>query len=187
MSFGCAVALVVVQSFTSLSQAEAVLTSVKYFLQITDPVIAGESTDDRHRNEIDLLSFTMSFSQPAAATGGSGAGARVTTATCGVLRLLKNVDKASPKLVISALLGTHHNHAVLSGVTNDGIVNFRMSLTNVIVLSVNISDSTGFPPATEEVTLQAESIVLEVTPEDPRGGGGPPSIATIDCAAKKGA
>jgi type VI protein secretion system component Hcp len=173
MSFGCAAVLVVVQSFTSLSQAEAVLTSVTYFLQITDPVILGESTVVGHVGEIDLLSFTMSFSQP------------VTPATCGILRLLKNVDRASPNLVISAILNRHHGNAVLSGVTNDGIVNFRMSLTNVIVLSVNISDSSGVPPATEEVTLQVQRIVLDVRPEDPRSGGAP--TATIDCAAKKGA
>jgi type VI protein secretion system component Hcp len=173
MSFGCAAALVVVQSFTFLSQAEAVLTSVRYFLQITDPAILGESTATGHVGEIDLLSFTMSFSQP------------VTPATCGILRLLKNVDRASPNLVISAILNRHHTHAVLSGVTNDGIVNFRMSLTNVIVLSVNISDSSGVPPATEEVTLQVQRIVLDVLPEDPRSAGAP--TATIDCAAKKGA
>jgi type VI protein secretion system component Hcp len=115
----------------------------------------------------------MSFSQP------------VTPATCGILRLLKNVDRASPNLVISAILNRHHTHAVLSGVTNDGIVNFRMSLTNVIVLSVNISDSSGVPPATEEVTLQVQRIVLDVLPEDPRSAGAPTAI--IDCAAKKGA
>jgi type VI protein secretion system component Hcp len=103
----------------------------------------------------------------------------VTPATCGILRLLKNVDKASPQLVASAMLGRVHTQAVLSGVTKDGSVSSRMSLTNVIVLSVNISDSSGVPPATEEVTLQAQSIVLAVTPVDPRAAG--PSTATIDC------
>src|SRR5262249_44373918 len=60
MSLGCAAALVIVQSF-SVSQADAVLTSVRYFLQITDPAILGESTVVGHLGEIDLLSFTMSF------------------------------------------------------------------------------------------------------------------------------
>jgi len=175
MSFFCAAVLVIVQSFTSVSQAEAALTSANYFLQISGPVIAGESAVAGHFNDIDLLSFTMSFSQP------------VTPATCGNLRLLKNVDKASPQLVTSAILGTVHTQAVLSGVTKGGIVAFRMILTNVIVQSVNISDSSGVPPATEEVTLKAQSIVLEVVPENPSPGGAQVFTATIDCAGGGGA
>ena len=181
MSFGCAAALVVVQSFTCLSQAEAVLTSVRYFLQITDPVILGESTVVGHLGEIDLLSFTMSFSQTPSGTGGGGG-----SATCGVLRLLKNVDRASPQLVTSVILGRVHNHAVLSGETKDGTVNFRMSLTNVIVLSVNISDSAGVPAATEEVTLQAESFRLEVSAQDPKTGQPrEPVVTTVDCVRQR--
>src|SRR5262249_22808920 len=104
------------------------------------------------------------------------------TATCGILRLLKSVDKASPKLVISAMLGTVHNQAVLSGETKDGSVNFRMRLTNVIVLSVNISDSSGLPPATEEVALPAHSIALDVIPVSPRAAA--PPTAAIDFAGR---
>src|SRR5262249_50836990 len=144
---------------------------------IRDPDIVGESTFAHHLNDIDLLSFSMSFSRTSDASG-AGPG----TATCGILRLLKSVDKASPKLVISAMLGTVHNQAVLSGETKDGSVNFRMRLPNVIVLSVNIPDSWGLPPATEEVALQAQSIVLEVTPVNPRAAG--PSTAAIDCAGR---
>src|SRR5262249_1797603 len=149
VSFGCAAALMIGQSLISLSQAEAVLTSAHYFLQITDPPISGESVDSRHRNEIDVLSFSMSVSQTVSGTGAGGAGgAGVDPATCGILRLLKNVDKASPQLVTSVILGRHHNSAVLSSTTNQGLVNFTMRLTNVIVLSVNISDSAGVPAAT---------------------------------------
>lgn len=175
MSFGCAAALVIAQSFTLLSQAAATLTSTNYFLQISGPVIGGESAVAGHFNDIDLLSFTMNFSPP------------VTAATCGTLRLLKNVDKASPQLVTSALLGRLHTQAVLSGVTKTGIVGFRMRLTNVIVLSVNISDSAGVPPATEEVTLKAQSIVLEVVPENPSPGGAQVFTATIECGGGGGA
>lgn len=183
MSFGCAAALVVGQNFTLRSQAEAFVTSANYFLQIRDPDIVGESTGAGHLNDIDLASFSMSFSRLSDPGGAGGGGS--TKGTCGVLRLLKNVDKASPKLVISAMLGTLHNRAVLSGETKDGSVDFRMSLTNVIVLSVNFSDSSGAPPATEEVTLQAQSIVLEVIPVSPKAAG--PSTATIDCFGGGGA
>jgi type VI protein secretion system component Hcp len=105
----------------------------------------------------------------------------VNPATCGILRLLKNVDKASPQLVTSVILGRHHNNAVLSSTTNQGLVNFTMRLTNVIVLSVNISDSAGVPAATEEVTLQAESFRLEVSAQDPTGKPTGPVVTTVDC------
>jgi type VI protein secretion system component Hcp len=165
-----AAALAVVQSLTLPTPAEAVLSSANYFLDIRGPRITGESTFAGYRNEIVLTAFTLSFSQP------------VTPATCGNLRVLKNVDKASPQLVLSAMLGRVHAQAVLSGVTQDGVAYFRMTLTNVVVLSVNISDTSGFPPAAEEVTLKAQSIVLEVTPENPNPTGAQVFSASIDCS-----
>ena len=178
VSLGFAAALAVVPSLTSPTPAEAVVPSVRYFLEIRGPVIAGESTDERHQDHIDLASFTMSFTQPG---GGGAGGAGLPPGTCGNLRVVKNVDRASPQLVLSAMLGRVHNQAVLYGENQDGVDHFRLRLINVVVRSVTFSDTGGSPPAAEEVTLQAESVVLEYMQQDPRGGSGPLFRASINC------
>jgi hypothetical protein len=51
----------------------------------------------------------------------------------------------------------------------------------VVVRSVTFSDTGGSPPAAEEVTLQAESIVLEYMQQNPSGGSGTLFRASINC------
>jgi type VI secretion system secreted protein Hcp len=67
--------------------------------------IKGESTDDRHKDWIEVLSFSHSiaFSGSIATGGGGGAG----KATVRDFTLVKTVDKASPVLMKNALSGTH--------------------------------------------------------------------------------
>jgi type VI secretion system secreted protein Hcp len=56
--------------------------------------IKGESLDSKHKDEIEVLSFSFGISNKVSPTGGGGAG----KATIEDFRFVKNVDTASPDL-----------------------------------------------------------------------------------------
>ena len=72
------------------------------FIKVGD--IPGESTDDKHKDWIQILSFNMGAAQPVTVGSGlgglSGGGANVAD-----FSFVKKVDKSSPKLFLSCLKG----------------------------------------------------------------------------------
>jgi len=46
------------------------------FLKLGD--VKGESTDDKHRDEIEVLAFSWGMSQPGSMSGGGGSAGKVT-------------------------------------------------------------------------------------------------------------
>ena len=86
--------------------------AVDYFLKIEG--IEGESIDDRHKGEIDIMSFSwgMSNSGTFASGGGSGAG----KVSFGSIRLNTPVSKASPMIFESVATGKHFPTVTLSAV-----------------------------------------------------------------------
>jgi len=82
---------------------------VDYFLKIDG--ISGESTDDKHKGEIEVASFSWGVRQTTArATGGAGAG----KATFQDFQFTKVSDKASPALFQKCATGEHIKQAVLT-------------------------------------------------------------------------
>ena len=74
--------------------------------------IPGESTDDKHKNEIQLESFSWGAQQTGtrARGGGGGAGKVAMDDFSFVMRM----NKASPKLMLSCANGTHIKSAILT-------------------------------------------------------------------------
>jgi type VI secretion system secreted protein Hcp len=68
--------------------------------------IAGESTDSKHKGEIEVLSFSWNIKQPITISsdgGGAGAGkAQVSDFT-----IVKHIDKSSPVLMVAVCTGEH--------------------------------------------------------------------------------
>jgi type VI secretion system secreted protein Hcp len=77
--------------------------AVDYFLKLDG--IQGESADDKHKNEIQVLSWSWGASNVSsvAGTGGSGAG----KADLSDVSMMLNFDKSTPKFFKSICLGTH--------------------------------------------------------------------------------
>jgi type VI secretion system secreted protein Hcp len=79
-----------------------------YFLKIDG--IKGNATDQKHKEEIDILSFTWGVSQAGSAIGpGHGAG----KAQFQSIHFTAQVNKSSPMLVQSCATGAHIKEAVL--------------------------------------------------------------------------
>src|SRR5919201_674377 len=87
------------------------MASVNYFLKIDG--IGGESADDKHKGEIDILSFSWGATNSSSAgSGGSGAGTG--KATFQDIHFTKLIDKATPILLSSCASGKHLDNAVLT-------------------------------------------------------------------------
>ena len=83
--------------------------AVDYFLQITD--IPGESTDAKHKDWIDVASWSWGETQSGTTHGGSGSGAgRV---TFNDFHFVTHVSKASPALFLACASGQHLKEAKL--------------------------------------------------------------------------
>ena len=85
------------------------MAAVDYFLKIDG--IEGESTDDTHKNEIDVQSWSFGTTNDGSwASGGGGGTGKV---ALNDFHFVKKADKASAKLLTSCCTGEHLKKATL--------------------------------------------------------------------------
>ena len=60
--------------------------------------VPGESTDDKHKDWIEVLSFNFGESQPSSATASSAGGATTERVNFQDFGVVKHIDKSTPKL-----------------------------------------------------------------------------------------
>ena len=83
--------------------------SLAIFLQLDG--VDGESTDDRHRNQIDLLSYSWGETQLIIHSGGGGGASKVQVQE---LHCALHTCKATPALFLGVANGRHFRRAVLT-------------------------------------------------------------------------
>src|SRR5262249_13545832 len=74
--------------------------------------IKGESTDDKHKDEIEVLSYSWGLANPARIGAGGGGGAG--KATFQDLSFHHAIDKASPLLMKACATGLHLKEATIT-------------------------------------------------------------------------
>jgi len=84
--------------------------AVDYFLKIDG--IPGESHDSKHKDEIDLLSWSWGETQTGTFAGGGGGGAGKVNMQD--FHFVMKVNKATPKLIQACANGEHIKKAVLT-------------------------------------------------------------------------
>lgn len=85
------------------------MAQTDYFLKIDG--VDGESTDDKHKGEIDIMSFSWGAANSGSAGQGGGLGSgKVAPAD---FSITKRTDKSSPNLYIACATGQHFKSAVL--------------------------------------------------------------------------
>lgn len=75
--------------------------------------IPGESTDDKHKEWMEVSSFSWGAAQPTSPTASSAGGASIERATFSDVTIAKTFDKASPKLALACADGTHIKEIVI--------------------------------------------------------------------------
>jgi type VI secretion system secreted protein Hcp len=131
--------------------------------------IKGESTDDKHKDEIDVQSWSLGASNPGSmAIGGGGGTGKVSFSD---LNFTHYYDKASPNLWKACAGGEHIKEATLSAAKQGkGPQDFLIiKMSDVLVTSVSVNDSAGSSVPMETVGLQCAKIEFEYKPQKADG------------------
>ena len=156
--------------------------AVDFFLKLDQ--IPGESADDKHKNEITVMSFSWGASQTTSVSGSGGSGAG--KASLADLSIMKNYDVASGPLYKSLLLGTHIKSGVLTAVksgTDGGGSFMTITLGELFVTSIQISGSSEVPM--ESVSFSYNTISTEYAQQDETGKLITKAAVTYDLKANK--
>ena len=159
------------------------------FLEIDG--IPGESTDEKHKDWIELLSYSHGLSQPSSGSVSSG-GAR-TAERCDHqdFSIVKTLDKASPKLALFCCNGKHIDKITveLCRATGDKQLYMLYEMLNVIVSSVRPGGSSqgGEALPLEEVSFAYKQIGWSYTPTSHETGKPEGAVETFwDLKENKG-
>lgn len=136
------------------------------FAKIGD--IKGESLDDKHKDEIEVLSFSWGVANAGVVSPGSGGGSG--KATFQDLSIVHNVDKASPLLLKACATGTHIKDATITHrKAGKGQQEYLIvKLNDVIITGVTHGGSPG-QGISENVTLAFAKVDLEYKPQKADG------------------
>ena len=145
--------------------------AVDYFLKIDG--IPGESTDAKHKDEINALAFSWGVSQsgPTGPGGGGGAG----KAVFDDLLVVERTSKASPKLWLACASGQHIKSAILTCRKHGKapLEFLKITLTDVLISSYEIDGSDDELPL-DQIALAFAKVEMAYTPQDATGKAQPP-------------
>jgi type VI secretion system secreted protein Hcp len=141
-----------------------------YFLKIDG--IQGESSDAKHKGEIELVAFSWGVTQSGTQAGGGGGGAG--KAEFHDFHFTQRTQKASPLLMLACASGQHIKGAVLTGrKTGKTQLEFlTIKLTDVLVSSFQEGASHETDQPIEEVALNYARIDVTYRPQAAAGGAG---------------
>jgi type VI secretion system secreted protein Hcp len=131
--------------------------AIEYHLDIKD--VKGESASTKHKEQIELLSWSWGASNPTTIVGEGMSAGKVSMSD---LSFTKRVDKSSPKLLGLCVTGDHAKEATLycskqtGGKTPDDFLVIK--LTEVYVSSFQCGGSAGEDVGTESVSVTYASI-----------------------------
>ena len=153
-----------------------------YFLQITG--IAGESREAKHKDWIDVLSWSFGESNPSQPATGGGAGAGKVQMQD--FNFMAVTSKASPKLFLACATGQHMKEAKLSAVKAGAMQQEYMSWTfsDVLVSGYQIAGSDG-DVSMDSVSLAFSKVKVEYKAQKADGSLDAPIVAGWDAKANK--
>jgi len=101
--------------------------------------IPGESSDDKHKDWIEVLSYSWGAHQPTSASASSSGGASHERANFQDFSIVKTLDKATPKLALACAGGQHVASVVLElcRAGTDKVKYMEYKLTNCIISSIS--------------------------------------------------
>ena len=146
--------------------------------------IPGESRDDKHKDEIDLVAFSWGVEHPddGGRPGGGrpGGAGRAGRPDFKPFSFQMRVNKASPALFLACASGKHIKEALLSVRKAGGrpLEYLKIKFTDVLVTS--FEQSSGDDTPAETVAFDFGSIDLAYTSQDVSGAGGAVTQASWD-------
>jgi type VI secretion system secreted protein Hcp len=157
-----------------------------YFLKIDG--IDGESTDDKHKSWIEVLSFSHGLSQRASASQSSSGGGTTQRADFIDLSVVKLADSSTPKLFLACAKGDHIKEVILEccRAGGDKLLYLEIKMSNVVISAVQQSGGGEGEPV-ETVTFNYGKVEWTYTKQkraDGSGGGNVPAGWNLETNAK---
>jgi len=139
--------------------------AVDYFLTLDG--IQGESEDNDHKNDIQILSWSWGGSQTSsvAGTGGSGAG-KVSLSDFSIMAYF---DKSTPKFFKSICAGTHIKTGTMNAIKagSDGKPYLKVDFKELFVTSLQISGSSEVPSVS--ISFSYNEIKIDYSTQNEQG------------------
>ena len=158
--------------------------AVDMFLKIEG--VDGESKDDVHTDEIDVLSWSWGMSQSGSFhTGGGGGAGKVNVQDVSVTKF---VDKSTPTLMQHCANGEEFASATLVVRKAGGKAPLEyvvIEMNKVMVTSLSTGGSGGEDLITENLTLNFAEVDVKYTLQKEDGSGGPETEFGYNISANK--
>ena len=147
--------------------------------------VDGESKDDSHKKEIDVLAWSWGASQSGTGHVGGGSGAGKVSVQD--VSITKYVDSASHLLLLDCCNGQHIKKGTLvvrkAGATP--LEYIKLTMEDILVTHIGTGGSGGEDRLTETVTLNFSKFKYEYTPQKADGSGDGTKETGWDIAANK--
>lgn len=153
-----------------------------YFLKADG--IDGESSDSKHKGEIDLESFSWGLTQTGSmATGGGGGAGK---AVFGDFVGGAFVSKASPKLMLACATGQHIKKAVLTvrKAGGDQMEYYKVTMEDCLISSYQTGGASSTIP-TDSFSIDFAKVTYDYTPQKADGTAEGKVSAGYDIKANK--
>ena len=125
--------------------------------------IEGEAQDDKHKNEIEVQSFSWGVSNGGTFAAASGGGSK--HANFQDVHFTKLIDKSSPKLMLSSSTGDHIKTGLFTfrkaGKKEGQLEYLKVKLSDLLISSYQLSDHAGADLPVEQVSINFSKIELE--------------------------
>ena len=132
------------------------------FAKIGD--IKGESVDAKHKDEIEVLSFSWGVANSGSAGSGSGSGAG--KATFQDLSIVHGIDKATPELLKACATGLHIKDATITHrKAGKGQQEYLIIRLNDVTITAVSHAGAEDQPYLESVSLKFAKVDLEYKPQ----------------------
>jgi type VI secretion system secreted protein Hcp len=160
------------------------MAQVDYFLKLDG--IKGESTDSKHKGEIELSSFSWGCSNTSDVAGSSGTGGGAGKVHFQDLHCTTMVNTSSPTLMLNCATGVHIKSALVTARKQGGDQQdyYKVTLTDVLVSSYQSGGGGDLIP-TDQFSLNYGKIEFSYQSQDEKGKLGTPVKTGYDLKANK--
>lgn len=161
------------------------MAAVDYFLKIDG--IPGESTDSKHKNEIDLESWSWGESNSGTHSAGGGGGAGKVSMQD--YHFTMRVNKASPKLFLACASGQHIKEALLTcrkaGKQQQEYL--KIKFTDLLISSYQTGGSSGDVVPVDQIAFNFSKIEFTYAPQKADGSLDSPVVHNYNLKENTGA
>ena len=130
--------------------------------------IKGESLDDKHKDEIEVLSYSWGVTNAGSMAHGTGGGEG--KATFHDLSFIHRYDKSSPVLMQYCATGVHLKEATITNrKAGKGQQEYLIIKMNDVIVTGVTHGNSGSDGATENVSVAFAKVAVEYKPQKPDG------------------